>query len=88
MQDIGSAKIIDYTSVPVGLVIQGHLWTGQEASSTAMCPKCGRIGVISSGASAHQIIVHSGRIDGDMLIGTDYCSLERDTTHGKSKVAI
>lgn len=88
MEDIGGAKIMDYTSVPVGLVIEGHLWTGQEASSTATCPKCGRIGVISSKASAQQIIVHSGRIDGDMLVGTDYCNLELDTTHGKSKVGI
>jgi hypothetical protein len=40
-------SIVDYTTVPVGLHIEGLIWTGQATTVTAICPKCGRIGVVS-----------------------------------------
>ncbi len=74
MQQLGVQRIMDYTTVPAGLLIEGHLWTGQATVSTATCPKCGRIGVTSRG-NAGPIVVHSGRIDGNTLVGIDYCTL-------------
>ena len=70
-------KLMDYTAVPAGLIIEGHLWTGQSTASTVTCPKCGRIGVTSRGNN-RKVIVHSGRIDGETLVGIDYCTLELD----------
>ncbi len=77
MQDVGTQRIMDYTTVPVGLIIEGHLWTGQSTVSTVTCPKCGRIGVTSRG-NGGQTVVHSGRIDGNTLVGIDYCTLGFD----------
>ena len=69
---IDTPSPIDYTTVPAGLVIRGHLWTGQSTVSTVVCPKCGRVGVASSLANSKQIIVHSGsEVDG-ALLGVDY----------------
>jgi hypothetical protein len=67
--------IIDYTTVPLGLRIQGHIWTGQATTVTALCPKCGRVGVVAVKQHGKQIIVHSGRATGDRLRGIDYCEL-------------
>ena len=75
---IDTPSPIDYTTVPAGLVIRGHLWTGQSTVSTVVCPKCGRVGVASSLANSKQIIVHSGsEVDG-ALLGVDYCELGFD----------
>ena len=68
---------MDYTAVPTDVIVEGHLWTGQSAASTAICPKCGRIGLTSRGNS-RRIIVHSGRIEGKTLVGVDYCALGLD----------
>lgn len=67
-------ELMDYTAVPAGVVIEGHLWTGQSTASTVTCPKCGRIGVTSRENSS-RVVVHSGRIDGKTLVGIDYCTL-------------
>ena len=73
-------ELMDYTAVPTDVIVEGHLWTGQSTSSTAICPKCGRIGLTSRGNSS-RIIVHSGRIEGKTLVGIDYCALGFNTTH-------
>jgi len=68
-------NFMDYTAVPAGWLIQGHLWTGQSTKSTVSCPKCGRIGVLSSVGKHQRVVVHTGRIDDNMLIGIDYCEI-------------
>ena len=73
-------ELMDYTAVPAGIVIEGHLWTGQSTASTVSCPKCGRIGVASRGNKG-PIVVHSGRIGGKTLVGHDYCSLTDSIPH-------
>jgi hypothetical protein len=67
--------IVDYTTVPLGLRIEGQIWTGQATTLTALCPKCGRIGVISTLLYNKRIMVHQGRATGNRLEGTDYCEL-------------
>jgi hypothetical protein len=71
---INTQNLMDYTTVPAGVIIEGHLWTGQSTASTVTCPKCGRIGVTSRGNS-RKVIVHSGHIEGKTLVGIDYCTL-------------
>ena len=68
---------MDYTAVPTDVIVEGHLWTGQSTASTAICPKCGRVGLTSRGNS-RRIIVHSGPIEGKTLVGVDYCALGLD----------
>lgn len=84
MQEIhahtNTQELIDYTAVPAGEIVEGNLWTGQSTASTAICPKCGRIGVTSRGKRS-RVIVHSGFIDGKTLVGVDYCTLGLDTAH-------
>ena len=76
MEETNTKEIIDYTAVPAGWQIKGHLWTGQPTVSTATCPKCERIGVISSQLNGQQIIVHSGRVVASgTLLGIDYCKI-------------
>jgi hypothetical protein len=71
----GTQSIVDYTTVPLGLHIEGQIWTGQATTVTAICPKCGRIGVLSVKQHDKQIIVHRGRATGERLQGIDYCQL-------------
>ena len=68
-------KVMDYTTVPTGLRIEGQMWTGQATDSTTNCPKCGRVGVISSQKDRSAIIVHTGHTNGGTLAGIDYCHL-------------
>src|ERR1041385_708883 len=51
-------NFMDYTAVPAGWLIKGHLWTGQSTKSTVSCPKCGRIGVLSSVGKHQRVVVH------------------------------
>lgn len=79
--DMSSTQsIMDYTAVPVGLCIKGHLSTGQSTTFTERCPKCGRIGVVSATQDDKRIMVHRGRVTGDMLEGIDYCEFVSSTT--------
>jgi hypothetical protein len=73
-----SQELMDYTTVPTDVIVEGHLWTGQSTASTAICPRCGRVGLTSRGDS-RRIIIHSGRIEGKTLVGVDYCALGLDT---------
>jgi hypothetical protein len=66
---------MDYTTVPVGLRIEGRIWTGQATTVTAPSPKCGRIGVVSVVQDNKRADVHRGRVTGDRLAGIDYCEL-------------
>lgn len=75
MQERGTQQIMDYTTVPVGLRVEGQLWTGQLTEWTATCPKCARVGLISSQKISQQIVVHTGHINGQTLTGIDYCEL-------------
>lgn len=78
--DLGSTQnIMDYTIVPVGLCIKGKMWTGQTTTFTERCPKCGRIGVASATQNDKRVMVHRGRVAGDMLEGIDYCELMTPT---------
>ena len=81
MQGLGTQEVVDYTNAPVDLIIKGRLWTGQPTSATATCPKCGRIGVTSARLGHRRIVVHTGRVDGNTLVGIDYCDLGFDATH-------
>lgn len=81
MEELNTQTIIDYTVVPAGWLIRGHLWTGQSTVSTVTCPKCGRVGVISSQQKGRQIIVHSGRVvASERLLGIDYCEIPVNQT--------
>jgi hypothetical protein len=73
--DLATAQSIDYTTVPAGLCIKGKMWTGQATTFTERCPKCGRNGVVSATQNDKRIMVHRGRVTGDMLEGIDYCEL-------------
>ena len=75
MQSNSTQSIVDYTDVPSGLRIEGQIWTGQATTFTALCPKCQRIGVISTIHQNRRIIVHQGRATGNRLQGIDYCEL-------------
>ena len=72
MKELNTQTIIDYTYVPTGWLIKGHLWTGQPTVSTITCTRCGRVGVICSQRKGQQIIVHSGRVESGRLTGIDY----------------
>ena len=85
MYGVGTQEIVDYTSVPVGLIIRGQLWTGGTTTSTATCPRCGRIGVISSRQEHRRVVVHTGRVDGNTLVGIDYCGLGCQDTQGGTR---
>ena len=75
MKELNTQTIIDYTPVPTGWLIKGHLRTGQSTESTITCSKCGRVGVICSKRRGQQIIVHSGRVENERLTGIDYCEI-------------
>jgi hypothetical protein len=77
----GKQVIMDYTTVPIGLWVVGKLWTGQATRSTATCPSCGRIGVISAFELGKRVIVHIGRVAGNRLVGIDYCDLGNEEKH-------
>lgn len=64
--------VVDYTIIPVDWHILGHLSTGQLTKSTILCGQCGRVGVLATSDSQH-LIVHRGRVDGDVLHAIDYC---------------
>ena len=68
-------SIVDYTTVPLGLRIEGQIWTGQATTFTALCSICGRVGVISAMHKNKRIMVHQGRATGNTLEGIDYCEL-------------
>ena len=75
MQSNSTQSIVDYTDVPSGLRIEGQIWTGQATTFTAVCPKCQRIGVVSTIHQNRRIVVHQGRATGNRLQGIDYCKL-------------
>ncbi|MFN2493758.1 MAG: hypothetical protein ABR501_12845 [Pyrinomonadaceae bacterium] len=75
MQRSSTHRMIDYTKVPLGWRIEGQIWTGQATTFTAVCPKCGRIGVVSVKQHDKQIIVHRGRAIAERLQGIDYCEI-------------
>lgn len=75
MRGTGTQEIVDYTTLPIGLRIEGRLWTGQPTESTSLCPKCKRTGVSSARQEVEMIIVHTGRVIDGMLEGIDYCKI-------------
>lgn len=81
MSEPGMQVIMDYTTVPIGCWIVGKLWTGQPTRSTATCPSCGRIGVISAFEYGKRVMVHTGRVTGNTLVGIDYCELGNEENH-------
>lgn len=86
MEELNTKPLIDYTAVPAGWLIKGHLWTGQPTVSTVTCPKCRRIGVISSQRNGQQIVVHSGRVVASgTLLGIDYCKIAMDLLRNLSE---
>ena len=75
MNRTSTESIVDYTAVPEAIRVEGHIWTGAATTVTALCPKCGRVGLYSAPHHNKQIIVHMGRASADRLEGTDYCQL-------------
>ena len=72
-QNIDAPNFMDYTTVPAGWLIKGHLWTGQSTTTTGVCPECERIGVLSSRERQKRVVVHTGHVDDNTLVGIDYC---------------
>jgi hypothetical protein len=85
MYAVGTQEIVDYTTVPVGLIIEGQLWTGGTTASTATCPRCGRTGVISSQQEHRRVVVHTGQVNGNTLVGIDYCCLGCHDAQGSTQ---
>jgi hypothetical protein len=77
--------LIDYTAVPAGLLIKGHLTTGQAVFSTVTCPKCRRVGLATSqrGRRANHCALRSSCRR--CALGVDYCKLEFNAPSAKSK---
>jgi hypothetical protein len=75
MQAPGTQMMMDYTLVSVGITVVGQLRTGQSTEFTAICPKCGRIGVRSPGHNGQSILVDTGRTNGRTLEAIDYCNI-------------
>jgi hypothetical protein len=70
-----SSSAIDYTAAKEGVAVQGHLANGVAIESTARCPKCKRVGVISEEHHGTRIIVHRGFVNGELLEGNDSCEV-------------
>lgn len=68
------SSVVDYTKVPIGWRIKGHLVTGHRTKSTIQCQKCGRVGLLATG-HLQRIVVHRGRASEDTLHALDYCEL-------------
>ena len=81
ISELGMQVIMDYTTVPIGWWVVGKLWTGQPTRSTATCPSCGRVGVISAFEHGKRVMVHTGRVAGNTLTGIDYCELGNEENH-------
>jgi len=75
----GLQGTINYSRVPAGLCISGQMWTGQAATFTEVCPKCRRVGLVSTILNDKRVMVHRGRIIGNALEGIDYCELSIPT---------
>lgn len=69
-----NAHAMDYTTVPDGWQIVGHLSTGQVTKSTIHCRKCGRVGVLAT-SNTECLIVHCGLVTNNSLRPVDYCKL-------------
>src|SRR5215831_9512915 len=69
---------IDYTTLNEGVAVEGHMADGTPIESTARCPKCDRIGVVSLRHEGPRVIVHRGLVSGNRLEGIDYCKIEYD----------
>jgi len=72
---IDSRAAIDYTAAKEGIAIEGHLANGAATESTARCPKCNRVGLISEEHHGTRIIVHRGFAQGDLLEANDSCEI-------------
>lgn len=72
--DSKDANLLDYTTLPDGWQIIGHLTTGHVAKSTIRCQTCGQVGVLATSNSGH-LIVHVGLVSHDTLHPIDYCEL-------------
>ena len=70
---------MDYTQFAAGIPVEGHLSNGIATNSTARCPKCQRVGVISFDHEGVRTIVHRGSISGNTLKGIDYCEITAHT---------
>lgn len=72
----GDRGVVDYTKVPIGWLIKGHLVTGHRTRTTVRCQECGRVGLLATG-NRQRIVVHRGRAREDTLHVSDYCELGR-----------
>jgi hypothetical protein len=72
----GDSSVVDYTRVPIGWRIKGHLVTGHRTKSTIRCLKCGRVGLLATD-NRQRIVVHRGRASDNTLHALDYCELGR-----------
>ncbi len=80
MPQSAAQQIVEYTGLSIGMRIEGKLLTGQATDRTTLCPKCGRVGLLSRGGRGQQpqVVIHSGRVvDGLLLEGLDHCQLTK-----------
>ncbi len=78
-------QIIEYAALGVGVCIEGKLLTGQETDRTTLCPKCGRVGLLSRGGIKQPpVVIHAGRVVDGLLEGIDHCQLTKEIAHGVS----
>ncbi len=73
-------QIVVYAALGVGVCIEGKLLTGQETDRTTLCPKCGRVGLLSRGGGSKQpqVVIHAGRVVDGLLEGIDKCQLTKE----------
>ena len=67
-------ELMDYSTVPVGWRILGHLTSGHVTKSTVRCGKCGRVGLLAT-KDEERLIVHRGRVSNNTLFAIDYCEI-------------
>lgn len=79
MPQAAAQQIVEYASLSTGVCIEGKLLTGQETDRTTLCPKCGRVGLLSRKRGKQpQIVVHAGRVVNGLLEGIDNCQLTKE----------
>ncbi len=78
-------QMVEYAVLGVGVCIEGKLLTGQETDRTTLCPKCGRVGLLSRGGNKQpQVVIHAGRVVDGLLEGIDKCQLTKEAPPGAS----
>lgn len=85
MSQAATQRTVEYADLTIGMCIEGRLLTGQETDRTTLCPKCGRVGLLSrERGNQPQIIIHAGRVVNGLLEAIDKCQLTKEAPPGAS----